>query len=184
MRIATDKLERIHRSVSALVEGHARDATVAAATYALATLILTSVHHAYGAYIYDTPWRYDTVLISAATAVVILGSLAVRRARPSGLPGALAAGLFVLVTLIVPVLTIGAFEGLYNHVLKNVLYFGGASSSLLARLFPPPTYEMPNDVFFEITGILQTVPAALTARHLYRMVRPRRMEISLDAAGD
>ena len=42
------------------------------------------------------------------------------------------------------------------------------------RLFPAPTYEMPNDVLFEITGVLQVVPAALAAWHLYRMTqRPR-----------
>jgi hypothetical protein len=33
----------------------------------------------------------------------------------------------------------------------------------MTRLFPPPTYELPNDAFFEITGILQVVPAALAA---------------------
>lgn len=183
MRITTDKLEKAYRSKS-MVEGRSRDATSAAARYGLATLVLTSVHHAYGAYVYQTPWRYHTVFISTATALVILGSLAVHRARPSGLPGTLALGLFVLATIAVPVLTIGAFEGLYNHVLKNVLYFGGGSASLMARLFPAPTYEMPNDAFFEISGILQSVPAALAAWHLYRMVRPRRVGAPLYAAGD
>lgn len=52
-------------------------------------------------------------------------------------------------------MTIGAFEGLYHHVVKNVLYFGGASPALLAPLFPLPTYEMPNDAFFDI----ETLPA-------------------------
>jgi hypothetical protein len=44
----------------------------------------------------------------------------------------------------------------------------------MARLFPPPTYEMPNDAFFEVTGILQVVPAALAAWHVYRMGARRR----------
>ena len=37
-------------------------------------------------------------------------------------------------------------------------YFAGASPVVMARLFPPPTFEMPNDAFFEITGIHQDVP--------------------------
>jgi hypothetical protein len=44
----------------------------------------------------------------------------------------------------------------------------------LVRLFPPPKYELPNDAFFEITGVLQVVPAALAAAKLYRLARSRR----------
>jgi hypothetical protein len=136
-------------------------------------LLVTSIHHAYGAYIYDTPWRYHAVLVAGVTATLILGALAVLGSRPSGLLGTLAQGLFVLGTLGVAVLMFGTFEGLYNHVLKNLLYFGGASSALMTRLFPPPTYELPNDVFFEITGILQVVPAAVAAWYLLRMTQRR-----------
>jgi hypothetical protein len=67
----------------------------------------------------------------------------------------------------------GLFEGLYNHVVKDVLYFGGATTGLMMRLFPPPTYEMPNDMFFELTGILQVVPAAFAAWYLHRMMNRR-----------
>jgi peroxiredoxin len=137
-------------------------------------LLITSIHHAYGAYIYNTPWRYHAVLVAGVTAPLIFGALAVLRSRRSGLLRTLAQGLFVLGTLGVAVLMIGTFEGLYNHGVKNLLYFGGASPALMMRLFPPPTYEMPNDVFFEITGILQVVPAAVAAYYLYRMTqRPR-----------
>lgn len=37
-------------------------------------------------------------------------------------------GLFVFSTRGVSVLMFGLFEGLYNHVFKNVLYVGGAST--------------------------------------------------------
>jgi hypothetical protein len=136
-------------------------------------LVITSIHHAYGAYVYNTPWRYHAVLVAGATAPLIFGALAVVRSRPSGLLRVLAQGLFILATLGVAVLMIGMFEGLYNHVVKNLLYFGGASSALMTRLFPAPTYELPNDAFFEITGILQVVPAALAAWYLYRMTQRR-----------
>ena len=96
------------------------------------------------------------------------------RSRPSGLLRMLAQGVFVLGTLGIPILMIGMFEGLYNHVVKNLLYFGGASTGL-TRVFPPPTYEMPNDVFFEITGVLQVVPATLAAWYLSRVTQRSRV---------
>ncbi|HEX6750844.1 MAG TPA: hypothetical protein VF092_26390 [Longimicrobium sp.] len=42
---------------------------------------------------------------------------------------------------------------------------------------------MPDDVFFEITGVLQALPATLAAMHLYRMLRRRRAEASLQLGG-
>ena len=70
--------------------------------------------------------------------------------------------------LVFPVLLFGLFEGLYNHVLKDALYLAGLPESLFVTLFPPPTYEMPSDVLFEVTGVLQPVPAWLSARALVR----------------
>ena len=84
---------------------------------------------------------------------------------------------FCLVDALIPVLGIGFFEGGYNHVLKNALYFSGASPPLLARLFPPPVYELPNDGLFEATGILQFVVGLVAGYRLYGVIRrgwPRR----------
>lgn len=38
----------------------------------------------------------------------------------------------------------------------------------MTSLFPPPTYEMPNNLIFEITGILQVLPAVVAARTRWR----------------
>ena len=149
------------------------DAASNVSRYAFGVLAITSIHHAYGAYVYDTPWRYHAVLVAAVTAPLIFGALSLVRSRPSGLLRTLAVGLFVLTTCGVAVLMIGTFEGLYNHVVKNLLYFGGASPAHMTRLFPPPTYELPNDAFFEITGVAQVVPAVLAAWYLYRMIQQR-----------
>jgi len=146
------------------------------ARQSLVGLLLTSVHHVYGAYIYTTPWRYHVLFITGPAALVIAGSLALFHARAAGLPNTLARWLLALTALVVPVLLFGVFEGFYNHVLKDVLYFAGASAEQMTRLFPPPRYEMPDDALFEITGVLQVVPAALAARHLYGMVAGRRTE--------
>ena len=41
-------------------------------------------------------------------------------------------------------------------------------------MFPPPTYEMPNDAWFEISGVLQVIPAAFAGSASLRFVRALR----------
>jgi hypothetical protein len=155
------------RSRLGATRGAARDASLTAHS-ALAVLMLTSAHHAYGAHVYQTPWRYHVLLLSIPAALVIVTSRARLRTHPENV---VARWVFMLTTLVVPVLGIGLLEGLYNHVVKDALYFAGVPVVTMERLFPPPTYEMPNDGFFEVTGIMQAVVAALAARHLYRFYR-------------
>lgn len=68
-------------------------------------------------------------------------------------------------------MAIGLFEGAYNHLLKNVLFFAHAPESLLLRLFPPPIYELPNNVAFELSGVAQVIPAAFAGVATFRYVR-------------
>ena len=138
--------------------------------HAYAVLSLTSVHHVYGAYAYRTPWRLHTVVISAVAAGAIAALLAVLRRHPDDRLGAIAFWAFVTVTLAIPVGLIGAYEGVFNHGVKNVLYFAGTPTDTLQRLFPPPTYELPNNLFFEVTGVLQIVPAIVAGYYLFRLV--------------
>jgi len=138
---------------------------------ALATLLLTSVHHAYGAYAYGTLWRLHVAIVAGLTALVLWGTVHVLRHRSAGLARTIAMTTFCLVDFIVPVAGIGFFEGGYNHLLKNMLYFGGASAQVMTRLFPPPTYELPGDWLFESTGIVQFVVGVVAAYRLYRLVR-------------
>jgi hypothetical protein len=140
---------------------------------ALAVLLLTTVHHVYGAYVYHTPWRLHVAFVSGFAATAIIGSLLVLREHTDDLVRQIAFWAFAGVTLVIPVAAIGLFEGGYNHALKDALYFAGASTSLMTRLFPPPAYEWPNNAFFEITGVMQLVPASLTGWLLYRLVRSR-----------
>jgi hypothetical protein len=78
--------------------------------------------------------------------------------------------LFAAAAFVFPFAMIGLFEGGYNHALKNALYFGGASPELLAALFPPPTYELPDNVLFEASGVAQLVLAVPGIRQLYKLV--------------
>jgi hypothetical protein len=144
---------------------------------ALTGLFLTSAHHAYGAYVYRTPWRNHVLLITIPASLVIVGSQAMVRKDPGGRRATVARRVFALTVVTLPVLVFGGFEGLYNHVVKNVLYFSGASAGLMTKLFPPPRYEMPDNLIFEITGVLQVIPAALIVRHLFRMIRVHRPKV-------
>ncbi|MGN6156730.1 MAG: hypothetical protein ACTHNL_01415 [Devosia sp.] len=130
-----------------------RSAPAWAATFGLLELALTSVHHVYGAYAYDTPWRTQIALyaVIAAALIVVLSAGAHRR---RGTAGTAMLWANMILVLIVPVLAIGLVEGGYNHALKNLIYFAGAADQY-RQMFPAPPYEVPADWFFEATGVLQ-----------------------------
>jgi hypothetical protein len=133
----------------------------------LAVSLLTSVHHYYGVYVYTTPWRRHAAPVSGLATAVAFGSLLVLRRRTTGLADTVAFWVLTADTLVVQVGGFGVFEGGYNHLLTDALDIGGASPALLRRLFPAPRYELPDDAFFEVTGVLQVVPAAITGYYLY-----------------
>jgi hypothetical protein len=143
---------------------------------AVAAAVTTSVHHVYGAVVYHTPWRYDAVAVGIGTLAILAAALWSSRAAAGASMRRVAWWTFWGLNLSVFVLLLGAFEGLYNHALKDLLYFGGAPLSLLRTLFPAPRYEMPNDWFFELTGVLQVVVSAELAIQLVQLLahRPRR----------
>lgn len=131
-----------------------RSAAALAATLGLLELILTAIHHVYGAYAYDTPWRIQVAFYAAIIGALILAlSYGAHRWR-QGHAGGVLLWLNMAVILVVPAIVIGLVEGGYNHALKNIVYFAG-DADLYRQMFPAPTYEVPADWFFEITGTLQ-----------------------------
>ena len=113
--------------------------------------VLTAFHHYYGAQVYNTPWRTHVVLFGGA--VLLLSSLCFilygwQKKRVFLI-------LYLLLAFIVFGVGIGIFEGGYNHLVKNILFFSGAKTTTLQWLYPSPAYEMPNNFLFEATGILQ-----------------------------
>jgi hypothetical protein len=135
---------------------------------------LTIVHHIYGAIAFETPWRYHAAFLglgaTVATFVVTRGAAHGRGHRLRQAAFALLLGL----TLVLAVALVGLFEGGYNHGLKVALFFVGAAPATMRRLFPPPTYEMPGDVFFEATGVLQLFAGLVAARACITLWRARR----------
>jgi hypothetical protein len=126
--------------------------------YSAALMIITSIHHVYGAAVYHTPWRLHVLMVSIPVLTVTLVLYRIVRNKEPHFKS-IPHWIFFLVTLIPSAGLIGIYEGLYNHILKNLLFFGGANDDLLQQLFPAPAYEMPNNVFFEITGIIQGIIA-------------------------
>jgi hypothetical protein len=127
------------------------------AFYSSLLMTLTIVHHVYGAIVYNTPWRTYVALVTIP--VIIFTTIVSKTINKHYDYKKLLLWIFCGVTLIVPVIAIGLFEGFYNHLLKNILFFAGTGYSTMQRMFPPPKYEMPSDFFFEFTGICQAIVA-------------------------
>ncbi|HTI93121.1 MAG TPA: hypothetical protein VL727_21125 [Puia sp.] len=129
--------------------------------------IITTFHHLYGATVYNTPWRRDVGInggIVLLVCVVFVYLYKAYRKRVYLL-------LYLIINFIVFGLGIGIFEGLYNHILKNILFFGGLSLSKWRRLFPAPAYEIPDNFLFEGTGVLQFFAALVLMSYLLRLYR-------------
>lgn len=132
--------------------------------YSVLLMTLTSVHHAYGAFVYHTPWRLHVLFLSVP--VIILTLILNRITNNTWV-----LWVYRLLTLIIPIILIGIFEGLYNHVLKNILFFSGLSQNNMEMLYPSGTYEMPDNWFFEITGMLQGVIGIVLIIYFTRLNR-------------
>jgi hypothetical protein len=119
-------------------------------------LLLTIIHHIYGGIIYNTPVRFHIAwfALPAIGVMILLYTLHVRE-KSSPTLSKIALWLFLAITILIPIGTFGLAEGGYNHLLKNILYFGGASEELMTNFYPDPIIEMPNDFWFEFTGVLQ-----------------------------
>src|SRR3569833_2664445 len=109
--------------------------------------LLTSFHHYYGAIVYNTPWRKDVVTNGGA--VMLIAILCLLLYRYLNKKAYLI--IYLLLTFLVFSLGIGIFEGAYNHLLKDLLYFSGMKPSAWRMLYPAPTYEIPDNII--LSGI-------------------------------
>jgi hypothetical protein len=134
---------------------------------ALGVLVMTSVHHIYGAVIFDTPWRLHIVFVSIPVALIILGAIPLGRTA-GGLPSRLASWTYVALVGIFAIAMIGIYEGGYNHLLPNIQYVLGVDHPLREGL-----YEPPDDLAFQLTGIAQFVVAIIAAWELWRLISSR-----------
>jgi len=142
----------------------------------IAVLLTTIVHHIYGGIIYNTPERFDVVFIAAPAIVIQIIALVVYKKNREATVGKIASGFFFLVSLGIAIVLFGIVEGGYNHLVKIVLYFGGASPALLDRLYSSPIYVMPDDFIFEVTGVAQFFIGAYVAFSVAKLWKEYRVE--------
>lgn len=121
-----------------------------------ALVILTLIHHIYGAIHYQTPWRLHTLHINIPALALVVGLLLFSLKDYE--KKILLRRISIIIISLVWLIWVGAYEGVYNHLIKDILYFSGTPLEIMQTLFPPPTYEMPDDFIFEATGILQILP--------------------------
>ena len=124
--------------------------------YSNALMIVTSIHHVYGAVVYNTPWRLHILMVSIPVLIftLVVSHFLIKR---EFLGKNLLLLFFWTIILIFSVILIGGYEGVYNHALKNVFFFSETSETILDKMFPPSMYVMPDDFLFELTGVLQAV---------------------------
>jgi hypothetical protein len=147
--------------------------------YSNGLMLLTTLHHIYGAVLYSTPWRLHVLLISMPAIILttMLSKFLVKYEN-----NRYVFGCYWLLVLIPSIGLIGLFEGMYNHLLKNLMFFSGTSKEVLIKMFPPPTYELPNNFFFEFTGVLQAVVVVFLIISFVRLTRTFCRKTNVTAA--
>lgn len=139
---------------------------------------LTTVHHIYGGLVDAAPIRLRVPIIMAIPTVIAVGSL--YRYRKTGSRAALiTAG--TVGTLAWVVLS-GLLHGGYAHAYKDVLFLLNGPSRLYHPLNPSEHYP-PDNLFFEITGVLETATALLVAFSMYRVIQDWLSNNSADGVG-
>jgi hypothetical protein len=126
--------------------------------YSHVLMLITSLHHIYGAIVYETPWRLHVLLLSLP--VVILTTTIHWLVKKKAVAVKWRSHLYVingLIILVFSIILIGAYEGVYNHAIKNIAFFSGVDGSILAKMFPSPKYVLPNNLLFEFTGVMQAI---------------------------
>jgi len=138
----------------------------------------TWVHHVYGGLVYDTPYRIIVPTITLPLFWFLTFYIQYRLIKKAS------KGLKFLYSVIVTflwIVPIGLIEGGYNHILKNIFFFTGVSQEKLATLFPPEfgalrLFEQPNDIIFEISGIIQFFIGLLIIYYLRKFITTLRTE--------
>ena len=145
----------------------------------LAAYGLTTVHHIYGGLVDRAPNRLRVPVIMAIPSLVTLGSL--YRYKRTGSHAALATS--TTVAVLAWVVLSGFLHGGYAHAYKDILFLVDGSPELYYPLNPDEHYP-PDDLFFEITGVLEMVTSYFIALFTYRLIRDRQQSDHLPSAPD
>lgn len=138
--------------------------------------VASSGHHVFGALLYDTPWRLVVSLWIPGFVLLVGAALFIYSRQTGGLVERVAIWVVFLGGAVFQ-MGFTLFECVYSHILKNILFFAGVDQTILLRLYPPPAYHLPDNLFFELTGISQVVGlwAAWLAWHVFRARQDERV---------
>lgn len=142
-----------------------------AALAILAAYGLTSIHHIYGGLVDGASNRLFVPIIMAIPSSVALGSLYRYKRTGSGVALATFSSAAVLGWVILS----GLLHGGYAHTYKVILFLVDGPPELYYPLNPNEHYP-PDDIFFEITGVLEMVTAYLIALYTFRLIRARQRD--------
>ena len=135
----------------------------------LAAYALTTIHHVYGGLVDRASNRLYVPIFMAIPSLVTLGSLYRYKRAGSGAALATSSTVAVLAWVVLS----GLLHGGYAHAYKDILFLVGGPQELYYPLNPDEHYP-PDDIFFEITGMLETVTAYFIALFTYRLIRDRQ----------
>jgi hypothetical protein len=140
-----------------------------AALAIVAAYALTTIHHIYGGLVDGASNRLLVPIVMAIPLLVALGSL--YRYKRSGSGVALAT--YSIAAVLGWVVLSGLVHGGYAHTYKDVLFLLDGPPALYYPLNPNEHYP-PDDVFFEMTGVLELVTGYLIALFTFRLIRDRQ----------
>jgi hypothetical protein len=135
---------------------------------ALAVLVVTTVHHVYGAALFETPWRLHVAYVSVPIALLVVVCARLGRIARESRIRCTASVLYFLLTGFFAVALIGVYEGGFNHLLPNLQYILGYEG------LREGLYEPPDNLLFQITGIAQFAIALLAGVRLWQLLRVLR----------
>lgn len=153
MKQANQTHPAIHRAALALVVAYS----------------LTTIHHVYGGLVDHITGRLYVPVFLLIPLVLALGLL--YRYRQTGSGVALAA--YSVIVVVVFGLLLGGVHGGYAHTYKDILYLMGGSSKLYYALNPDEHYP-PDNLFFEITGVLEVMTTFWASLAAVRLLRNRQ----------
>lgn len=133
---------------------------------------LTAFHHYYGSVVYGTPWRAHVVVIGGITLMLCFLLIWLYR----GYQKKYLRNIYLVIALVMFGVLMGLFEGFYNHTIKDLLYFSGMKVNNWRSLFPTPTYEIPKNIVFESTGILQFPVGAAHVYSIYKVYKSDKIK--------
>jgi hypothetical protein len=130
---------------------------------------VTSIHHVYGGLVDGDSHRLLVPVLVAVFLALTFGSLTWFKRAGSRI----ALSVFTILAVSLFVVVLGLLHGGYAHLYKDILFLSNGPAYLYYPLNPNEHYP-PDDVFFEVTGVLDIVTGCVVARSTYQLHKDDR----------